>query len=705
MEASNQHNEYEKARLERIAVNKKRLEEMLQPCQVLLDEIRAPRKLAISMPRPLKPRSERAFLPERRSARVARLEPKLYREVDTFFDDRPLKRETVRAKRTSKATYASHSSKSRGGWRLAMGLASREASDRAREAALKLIEELRDQNVGCALKEMSSSQVSGGFWCQLPRGFHDHFLYITDHTNIVLLHECWGKEHGWEVVYLNRTEKQKCQGGHSCGFSGGWRGFAIDQRLYPNDSVVLEKVDRSTIRAHIFRAFQYEDPDTVQAILKENHMTDDLSAYREALSGPSTSDTALRLAPWIPDVDKFMYLSPSDMRYRGEYEPPAAIVVHEGCLVTGGLRPGQDEDELCVEKGTQGTQDPPGDEGKAVGEADAEAVDDEEEGKEEEEGPAGVSDRTPGPGARGDTVVPGSAPGAGVKRNSKKLRVRSGRGGQTKTHNGGHGRGGRGGVVAGEALDAVRGGSLKKRRVTQEDMDTFSDEDGDGKGAQERDQPLSDNDDEGPGVAAAARQGQTMGLMTNDVLDVTRVVNEDEGVRHGACMDEEREESSDDSGPEDQEFDVEEEEPARKLRRTGAKRGAVRGRRGSGGAQGRRGRGSKGGGRGKARGARGTQLPASPSVDAHEMPKDKEAEEPELFVVEKIMDYRKNDQGDFEFFVRWKGYGPEEDTWEPLTMFGTHPRFYEWEGGLIPSDIASLVPNKNKRTHNKRATV
>ena len=33
----------------------------------------------------------------------------------------------------------------------------------------------------------------------------------------------------------------------------GWRGFAIDQRLFPNDAAVFEHVDAGTLRAHLFR--------------------------------------------------------------------------------------------------------------------------------------------------------------------------------------------------------------------------------------------------------------------------------------------------------------------------------------------------------------------------------------------------------------------------------------------------------------------
>jgi hypothetical protein len=81
------------------------------------------------------------------------------------------------------------------------------------------------------VQDMSTSQVSGGFWCQAPRALADHWAHIP--KGDITIHckeetfpsECFGYNkagpRAWTMVWLPRD------GG--AGFSGGWRGFAIDQ--------------------------------------------------------------------------------------------------------------------------------------------------------------------------------------------------------------------------------------------------------------------------------------------------------------------------------------------------------------------------------------------------------------------------------------------------------------------------------------------
>jgi hypothetical protein len=61
------------------------------------------------------------------------------------------------------------------GWQPWMGTASYCAADEAKADAVELVQELKRKGTVAALKEMSDSQVSGGFWCQLPRPFSNTF--------------------------------------------------------------------------------------------------------------------------------------------------------------------------------------------------------------------------------------------------------------------------------------------------------------------------------------------------------------------------------------------------------------------------------------------------------------------------------------------------------------------------------------------------
>ena len=84
---------------------------------------------------------------------------------------------------------------------------------------------------------MLPSLIAGGYWAQAPYGI-GHYLPPFK-CNITL--ECDGEE--WDVVWMVSSvgaccgsQLLCCQGGRN-GFSGGWRGFAIDQRLTEVSSV------------------------------------------------------------------------------------------------------------------------------------------------------------------------------------------------------------------------------------------------------------------------------------------------------------------------------------------------------------------------------------------------------------------------------------------------------------------------------------
>jgi hypothetical protein len=46
----------------------------------------------------------------------------------------------------------------------------------------------------------------------------------------------------------------------------------------------------------------------------------------------------------------------------------------------------------------------------------------------------------------------------------------------------------------------------------------------------------------------------------------------------------------------------------------------------------------------------------------------------EEFVVEKIIAHRHEKTGTLKYLVRWEGYGPQFDTWEPKTNLKNAPR-------------------------------
>jgi hypothetical protein len=91
------------------------------------------------------------------------------------------------------------------------------------------------------VKLMLPSHVSGGYWLQAPYGIGD---FLPDDTTTVVL-QCDGEE--WKTVWLVRSA-------NNGGLSGGWRGFAVDQRLAVGDACVFTKERGLRLRVTVHRA-------------------------------------------------------------------------------------------------------------------------------------------------------------------------------------------------------------------------------------------------------------------------------------------------------------------------------------------------------------------------------------------------------------------------------------------------------------------
>lgn len=111
-------------------------------------------------------------------------------------------------------------------------------------------------------KVMLESHVNSGYWCQCPAGLAPHLpavdsdlLFETPDRRFPASSFQYASRDSatpeWPVVLLQREE-----GG--VGFSGGWRGFAIDMHLKVGDSVVYEVLSPRRVRAHILRAADFD---------------------------------------------------------------------------------------------------------------------------------------------------------------------------------------------------------------------------------------------------------------------------------------------------------------------------------------------------------------------------------------------------------------------------------------------------------------
>lgn len=75
----------------------------------------------------------------------------------------------------------------------------------------------------------------------------------------------------------------------------------------------------------------------------------------------------------------------------------------------------------------------------------------------------------------------------------------------------------------------------------------------------------------------------------------------------------------------------------------------------------------------------------------------------EVYEVEAIVAHKKQNDGSYLYRVRWKGYSPEEDTWEPYHHFTHHDiisSYWERLGLPNPTSTQSKGQNNNKRKRN-----
>jgi len=132
---------------------------------------------------------------------------------------------------------------------------------------------------GCAyVKHMMPSLVTGGYWAQaptqlcsaMPQGTYGIHLRVG---NVL-----------WPVTWLQRPS--------GAGLSGGWRGFAVDQRLCVGDAVVFQLRDGSkrVLDVHIFRAHLLEG---------ERHALDAAFDLAEALSSVEEGQELPKPSPTV----------------------------------------------------------------------------------------------------------------------------------------------------------------------------------------------------------------------------------------------------------------------------------------------------------------------------------------------------------------------------------------------------------------------
>ena len=74
---------------------------------------------------------------------------------------------------------------------------------------------------------------------------------------------------------------------------------------------------------------------------------------------------------------------------------------------------------------------------------------------------------------------------------------------------------------------------------------------------------------------------------------------------------------------------------------------------------------------------------------------EEEDDDEEEFVIEKVVDKRVDSDGLVEYFLKWKGYSDEENTWEPLENVETEEMIIEYEKSKNKVSVFSRLGSRN----------
>ncbi|EEF43706.1 DNA binding protein, putative [Ricinus communis] len=233
---------YEEIRQQRLAENKKRMEEL--NLKKLSDGLRtpSPRKSPMKHAKPRVPRLPAELVTVRRSSRFSDKPPMALESME-----RPRRRVVYLIHPALRFTCRSYSYQRR-------DLLNRiYASDEVRAYAIDRAEKLQsdlESDFPSFVKPMLQSHVTGGFWLGLPVQFcKDHLPSRDEYITLV-------DENGdaSETKYLVQKN----------GLSGGWRGFAIDHQLVDGDALVFQLVSPKEFKVFIIRANEDEEKENDQ---------------------------------------------------------------------------------------------------------------------------------------------------------------------------------------------------------------------------------------------------------------------------------------------------------------------------------------------------------------------------------------------------------------------------------------------------------